>query len=548
MVLNSLLSRFSRIELLEFLDENIKNYYSIREISFEQIFNYIKDNFATILKVDKFRYKLLQKMTREELKELKDCGIIFSKSDNKTINILLNYFGFDNIEYKTIAKEYIVKQVTSQKFYELLDYQFVIKNKIIDFIEYKEKNNSFLNRMIIHMPTGTGKTKTSMHILAQYYNDRKCKGNILWLAHSTELLNQAMKTFANVWSVLGNEPVACFVQDLPNVKEERTIYFLNYQKLISLNKNRPDIIEGFIHNTSMIICDEAHKCLAKESRKVIEKIMTKHDLDPKKCLLGLTATPGRKFNDYLDDGENNELALMFDKNITSIKPSTLSILGYDDIITSEMFGNIFSNDSAVIKYFQERKILSKIKREELLYNPVTTQKIENDFFSKKGLKKDFALNCIARLGTIKERNIAILNKLMELNENNIPTIFFACSNDHGKLISNLLSLHGVKNFAVFGETPEALRSSKIKEFEKGEYNILINYEILATGFDSPNIKCVFISRPTNSIVLYSQMLGRGLRGPKMGGNEECLLIDVKDNLKKYNDENFAFSYFNEYWR
>ena len=131
MVLDSLLSRFSKIELLEFLDENIKDYYSLRKISFEKLFNYIKDNFVGILKVDKLRYKLGQKLTQEELKEIDDYGIILSKNDNKTINLLLSFFGFEIIEYKTVVKEQFVNQVTEQKFYELLDYQFVIKNKII---------------------------------------------------------------------------------------------------------------------------------------------------------------------------------------------------------------------------------------------------------------------------------------------------------------------------------------------------------------------------------------------------------------------------------
>ena len=70
--------------------------------------------------------------------------------------------------------------------------------------------------------------------------------------------------------------------------------------------------------------------------------------------------------------------------------------------------------------------------------------------------------------------------------------------------------------------------------------------MLTTGFYATNIECVFIARPTQSIVLYSQMLGRGLRGPQMGGKERCLLIDVKDNLKKF-DEKMAFSHFNNYW-
>ena len=78
-------------------------------------------------------------------------------------------------------------------------------------------------------------------------------------------------------------------------------------------------------------------------------------------------------------------------------------------------------------------------------------------------------------------------------------------------------------------------------------NIIINYDILTTGFDSTNIDCVFITRPTKSVILYSQMIGRGLRGPQMGGAETCLLIDVKENLEVYN-ENEAFSHFNSYWR
>ena len=135
-----------------------------------------------------------------------------------------------------------------------------------------------------------------------------------------------------------------------------------------------------------------------------------------------------------------------------------------------------------------------------------------------------------------------------MNEKRIATILFACSNEQGKLISNVLTLKGINNHCIFGDTHESLRKKYISDFDDGKYNILINNAILTTGFDSPRIKCVFITRPTNSIVLYSQMLGRGLRGRKMGGNDECLLIDVVDNLNKFNDENFAFNYFSVYWR
>lgn len=88
---------------------------------------------------------------------------------------------------------------------------------------------------------------------------------------------------------------------------------------------------------------------------------------------------------------------------------------------------------------------------------------------------------------------------------------------------------------------DVFRLSPEKDNARYSYNLC-----LTTGFDSTNIECVFIARPTQSVVLYSQMLGRGLRGPQMGGNEECLLIDIKDNLKQYN-EHMAFSHFSSYW-
>ena len=113
----------------------------------------------------------------------------------------------------------------------------------------------------------------------------------------------------------------------------------------------------------------------------------------------------------------------------------------------------------------------------------------------------------------------------------------------------MLSIEKIPNALVIGNMLPQDRANAIASFKDRDnpVNILIHYEVLTTGFDATNIKCVFIARPTQSVVLYSQMLGRGLRGPQMGGNEECLLIDIKDNLQKYN-ESLAFSHFNNYWK
>lgn len=164
-------------------------------------------------------------------------------------------------------------------------------------------------------------------------------------------------------------------------------------------------------------------------------------------------------------------------------------------------------------------------------------------------EKEYTEKQLEVLATNKARNTAIMQKLRMLHAENIPTIVFACSVDHAKMLSAMLTLEGIPNSLVVGELDSVDRRKAIEAFKNRDsgVDIIINYEVLTTGFDSKNIRCVFITRPTKSIVLYSQMLGRGLRGPMMGGNESCQLIDVDDNLEAFDNET-AFSHFNNYWR
>ena len=91
------------------------------------------------------------------------------------------------------------------------------------------------------------------------------------------------------------------------------------------------------------------------------------------------------------------------------------------------------------------------------------------------------------------------------------------------------------------------RKNIVKNFRDKEVKIIFNYGVLSTGFDAPGTDAILIARPTTSPVIYSQMLGRGLRGPAFGGKAECLLIDVKDNLIGLPDEKACFTLFNNYY-
>ena len=77
-----------------------------------------------------------------------------------------------------------------------------------------------------------------------------------------------------------------------------------------------------------------------------------------------------------------------------------------------------------------------------------------------------------------------------------------------------------------------------------DIQIMCNYNVLSTGFDSPQIDAVIIARPTTSTVAYQQAVGRGLRGEKFGGKlgNRCRIITVRDNIRKFNDEGVELGY------
>lgn len=264
-----------------------------------------------------------------------------------------------------------------------------------------------------------------------------------------------------------------------------------------------------------------------------------------RALIGLTATPGRTTEDSYD---NELLTNMFGGKLIHIDSNILNQINYGSLKARNLIA-----ENNIIKYFQDRRVLAKMKPERLQYKQQFTDhelKLLSSSLTDLGYdEKEYTTEQLMILAKNKERNITIINKLRELSVNNIPTIVFACSVEHAKMISAMLTLDGISNSLVLGNMNEIDRKKAIEQFKdrSSGVDIIINYEVLTTGFDSKNIKCVFITRPTKSIVLYSQMLGRGLRGPLMGGNEECLLIDVDDNLNAFDNET-AFNHFNDYWR
>lgn len=521
---------------------------------------------TTILKNRDFRKAMLLAMGESDIREIRDeclsgeerkeddifklVDIIASKpwSKNKVSLKLLDLWEYPSTVFDKQSEDLTVEtQVdTGDQFFELLDYQYYIRQRALNNLNsgYQQE------RMLIHMPTGTGKTKTTMHVITNYIAfTLKNQGAVIWVAHTTELLQQAYETFINVWSHLGNESIKVYkLWGSRNIEEDKPlngVIFCGLAKLMSMKQSNPNAFSRLKKDCRLLVFDEAHKAAATQTKAVIEDLLRMPAGFENRALIGLSATPGRTTSDTYD---NNLLSNMFSNKLISIDSSIINQINMGRLQALNAIA-----EENIIKYFQKRRILANMKPKRLKYQTSFSdseiKKLSQSIQSLELDENDFTEEQLKILATNKDRNRVIMEELRRLYSQKIPTIVFACSVNHAKMLSAMLTLENIPNSLVIGEMDAVSRKKAIEEFKNREsnVNIIINYEVLTTGFDSKNIKCVLITRPTKSIILYSQMLGRGLRGPLMGGNEECLLIDIDDNLQAYNNET-AFIHFNDYWR
>ena len=127
-----------------------------------------------------------------------------------------------------------------------------------------------------------------------------------------------------------------------------------------------------------------------------------------------------------------------------------------------------------------------------------------------------------------------------------PTLIFATSVEHAQTVAALLDRKGVRARAVSGTTETATRRRVVEEFRCGKLMALVNHGVFREGFDAPRTRAIIVARPVYSPNLYFQMIGRGLRGPKNGGGERCLILDVRDNIENFGRE-LAFSKLDGLW-
>jgi len=407
-----------------------------------------------------------------------------------------------------------IAAASSSPYKRLKNYQTAV------FEKAKANANKQLARFVMQMPTGSGKTRTAMELVAELLNENpnQC---VVWLAHSGELCEQAIECFKHVWEHVGQIDTKIYrcwgsSKGLPFDNSASTFLVCGFQKLHSLLQKNEQSFHSIKDDVALIVVDEAHKVVAPSYDAV-----TKALIGETTRVIGLTATPGRSI---VDEAENRKLSkFFFEEKVTISVP----------------------DDGNVIEYLREQEILSNVVREPLLSQRTYELTNKQKSFVEKSF--DFPPGFLAKLSDDDFRNLEIIKKLIAEAEAGRKILFFACSIDHSKFICALLTYFKIEARHVDGTTSKGEREVTLNQFKQGELDVVCNYGVLTTGFDAPKTDVVFIARPTTSIVLYSQMIGRGLRGPAIGGTENCKVIEVVDNIIGMPPESRIFDYFDDYW-
>ncbi|GFO75063.1 hypothetical protein BPLS_P2064 [Bathymodiolus platifrons methanotrophic gill symbiont] len=403
--------------------------------------------------------------------------------------------------------------------YALYPYQQHISNDVLSHLRDNKQ------RVLVHLPTGSGKTRTAMNIASEHL--RKSSSNVvLWFADREELCQQAFDEFKIAWKALGNRETSLYGfysnsnESLSGIDSGFVIGGLH--KFLSLKKSNSRqlqlLYQELRESVTLVIFDEAHKAVAPKFRAVVNDFI---DGDGFKAdLIGLTATPGRSYSSDGLSAEDKLLAEFFYHNKVSMRVS--------DYLSP-------------IDYLVERGYLAKANFKSLNYN--------YSGIAAHELKDAGGLETMKALASNVERNKQILSTVIrECIQKNSQVILFACTVEHAVNLAIALAYNGILVASIDSKNDSSeSRRVKIQQYKEEKLQVLVNFNVLTAGFDAPKTNVSVIAKPTNSLVQYLQMAGRAMRGYKSGGNKECRIYTVMDDIPEFQSINLAFEYWNDMW-
>jgi superfamily II DNA or RNA helicase len=343
--------------------------------------------------------------------------------------------------------------------------------------ELERKVAAGIRRIIITAPTGSGKTVIASEIIKRAVAKSK---RVLFIAHRDELLTQARDK-------LKRFEVTAGIIKAGRDKDARPQALVQVAGIQTLHARAVRAHKMELPAAEIVFFDEAHHCPAMTYQKIIEAY-------PDAIIVGLTATPFR--------GDGRGLGNVFEAMIECPQIGELIELGH--LVKLKIFApppadlrgvDVASTDDYVIDQLSDRM------------DP---------------LVGDFVEHCLRHAQRRR-------------------TVVFAVDVKHSVHIVDELAKSGVRAEHLDVSTWQADREAILGRLASGETEVVSNCMILTEGFDLPDIGCVALVRPTRSLGLFRQMIGRGLRPAE--GKTDIIVLDHGGGVYRHGrpDDEIAWS-------
>ena len=360
-----------------------------------------------------------------------------------------------------------------QRFYEgitmaeLRDYQQDLLEKAVSALIPAKA------RVMLQLPTGGGKTHIAGALLRRWlHNGRKA----VWLTHRTELADQTCGMLSDAGVSAISLKTWQSGHDAPSVPNGVVILMA---QTVGRRTNRMQIW-GKYRGDDLLVIDEAHHATADGWERAIEQWPGR--------VIGLTATPWR----------------------LSVKE------GFDHLFSKLHCGPQVGELQADDWLCPARVLMPK--PEEIIRAGKVNSIGE---YSESGIEQaNRDRPDVMTAGALR---------FWQSHATGRQTVVYAISQDHARNLTTVFNDAGIPAAVMLSDTLPDERAKAIESFGNGTLRVLVNVAVATEGFDLPDASCVVITRPTMSLALYLQMVGRGLRPKPDGG--DCLILDLAGNAE-----------------
>jgi superfamily II DNA or RNA helicase len=167
-----------------------------------------------------------------------------------------------------------------------------------------------------------------------------------------------------------------------------------------------------------------------------------------------------------------------------------------------------------------------------LFSHYSKEKPDLRYLKTDPKTKDYNNSALAELMTNDRIMADIIKGYMDYGKNG-KTIAFCVNQRHAQEVCKRFKQQQIPADVIVSETPAAERERILNEFRNGNVRILCNVDIFTEGFDCPDIDCVILARPTQSLTLYMQQIGRVLRIHPESPQRKAIILDNSGNWERF---------------